>query len=97
MGPWPLGWVPGSQVDDYEFFLRIFKIATMEYSLLVTEQGGKWKKANLRKGKQSQTIEAKMPSCWGRVNFELILQPSCGFLVARFFRVNTAHLFFFFF
>lgn len=63
--------------------------------MLVTELGVKWKKADFRKGEQSQTGEAKTPSHPGAVPFELLLKPSCAFLVARLFRVNTSHLVFF--
>lgn len=51
----------------------------------MAELGVKWKKADFRKGEQSQPVEAKMFSCPGGVHFELVLKPSHprGFCVAR--------------
>ena len=48
------------------------------------ELGVKWKKADFRKGEQSQHVEAKMSSCPGGVHSEMALKPShhCGFHVA---------------
>lgn len=56
----------------------------------MVEQGVKWKKAELRKGEQSQTIEAKTLSCPGGVHFELILEPSCGLPAAGLCRVSAS-------
>lgn len=49
--------------------------------MLVTELGVKWKKADFRKGEQSQTGEAKTPSHPGAVPFELLLSPAVAFLL----------------
>ena len=74
-----------ADADQCEFFFRSFKIITMEQSLLVPELGVNWKKADFRKGEQSQPVEAKMSFCPGGVHREMAQKPShpCGFHVAR--------------
>lgn len=80
-GPWPFGWVPDPKLNQCEFFLRILKMTTVEYSFLVTELGAKWKKADFRKEEQSQSVEAKLPSRPGGVPLGLLLNPAAAFLL----------------